>query len=421
MPAKAKRSAQAKRSAKPELSEGVKFDPYSVDTPFLVIDKSLFRHNLEILARVERESGAKVLLAQKGFATWCLYPLAREYLSGVTSSSVHEARLGKEEFKKEVHVYAPAYSQADIDELCGAGEGGDGEERLVDHLVFNSVAQLRKYSAQVKAAGIEIGLRLNPEHREVETELYDPCAPGSRLGVTLSALREDPLTEDELENLDGVHFHNLCQKNSDALGRTLSKVREKFAALIERVSWVNFGGGHHISRADYDVDLLISLVQTFRKETQKRVYLEPGEAVALNTGFLVAEVLDLVKGSAGVLTTAVLDTSATAHMPDVLEMPYRPEILGGFEPGEKPFTYRLGGLTCLAGDVVGDWSFERPLEVGDRLVFTDMAHYTSVKMTTFNGVRLPSVATFEPGVDGHGGTMTVHRKFGYSDYKSRLS
>ncbi len=401
--------------SKPELRAGVAFDPYGTDTPFVVIDRGLFRRNLEVLARVQRESGASILLAQKGFATWCLYPLAAEYLSGVTSSSVHEARLGKEEFKKEVHVYAPAYSQADIDELCS------GSDRLADHLVFNSVFQLRKYRAQVKAAGIEIGLRVNPEHREVETELYDPCAPGSRLGVTAGALSRDPLTAEELDSLDGVHFHNLCQKNSDALMRTLAAVKAKFGSLMQHVSWVNFGGGHHISRPDYDVELLIRLVQTFREESGKRVYLEPGEAVALNTGFLVAEVLDVVQGSSGSLPTAILDTSATAHMPDVLEMPYRPEILGGFDPGEKAFTYRLGGLTCLAGDVIGDWSFARPLEVGDRLVFTDMAHYTSVKMSTFNGVKLPSVVTFEPGTGGAPGVMSVQRKFGYLDYKARLS
>lgn len=405
---------KAPSASKAALREGVSFDPALVETPYIVVDLSLFRKNLSILKRVQEESGAKVLLAQKGFANWSLYPLASEYLSGVTSSSVHEARLGREEFKKEVHVYAPAYSQADIDELCGQ----NGEPPIGDHIVFNSVDQFRKYRVQVKAAGMEVGLRINPEHREVETELYDPCAPGSRLGITIASLQSAKLTEEELRSLDGLHFHNLCQKNSDALERTLSVVEKKFAAFIPHVSWVNFGGGHHISRADYDVERLIRVVREFRERTGRAVYLEPGEAIALNTGFLVAEVLDIVAGPGGTLPTAILDTSATAHMPDVLEMPYRPEILGGGEVGEKAHAIRLGGLTCLAGDVVGDWSFDEPLVVGDRLIFTDMAHYTMVKSTTFNGVRLPSLVTYDPQA---GGETRVVRRFGYEDYKSRLS
>lgn len=407
---------------KAALREGVAFDPTEVETPYIIIDLSRFRRNLSILKRVQDESGARVLLAQKGFANWPLYPLASEYLSGVTSSSVHEARLGREEFKKEVHVYAPAYSQADIDELCGSGGGAP----IADHIVFNSVAQWRKYGARVKAVGMEVGLRVNPEHREVEVELYDPCAPGSRLGITLSSLKEARLSDAELAGLDGLHFHNLCQKNSDALERTLAAVEAKFGEFIERVSWVNFGGGHHISRADYDVDRLVRIVRDFRERTGRAVYLEPGEAVALNTGYLVAEVLDIVDppgrvdGDRGPLPTAILDTSATAHMPDVLEMPYRPEILGGAAVGSKAHAYRLGGLTCLAGDVIGDWSFDEPLEVGDRLIFTDMAHYTMVKSTTFNGVKLPALVSFEPNGSGSGGTMSVLRRFGYQDYKSRL-
>ena len=401
------------------MREGIQFDPYAIDTPFTLIDLGLLRRNLAILAHVQKESGAKVLLAQKGFATWAVYPLISEYLSGVTSSSVHEARLGREEFKKEVHVYAPAYSQLDIDELCGLGKGSEASAVLSDHIVFNSVAQMRKYRDQVQRAKMEIGLRLNPQHREVETELYDPCAPGSRLGTTLESLQAENLTDEEWGRIDGLHFHNLCQKNSDALERTLAAVERQFFRYIQRVKWVNFGGGHHISRADYDVERLIRIVLDFRARTGRAVYLEPGEAVALNTGFLVAEVLDIVDGPSGARPTAVLDTSATAHMPDVLEMPYRPEIIGGANPGEKKHTYRLGGLTCLAGDVIGDWSFDEPLSVGTRLIFTDMAHYTSVKSTTFNGVRLPSVALYEPNASGE--TVTEVRRFGYSDYKSRLS
>jgi len=406
---------------KAALSRGVSFDPYAIETPYTVIDLSLLRRNLSILRRVQEETGAKILLAQKGFATWSTYPFVREYLSGVTSSSVHEARLGREEFKKEVHVYAPAYSQLDIDELCGLGQGSEASAVLADHIVFNSIAQFRKYRDQVRAAGMEIGLRLNPQHREVETELYDPCAPGSRLGITLESLEAAQLTAQEMQLIAGLHFHNLCQKNSDALERTLAAVERQFSKYIEQVHWINFGGGHHISRPDYDVERLIRLVVDFKQRTGKAVYLEPGEAVALHTGFLVAEVLDIVDGPETGLPTAILDTSATAHMPDVLEMPYRPEILGGGEVGEKPHSYRLGGLTCLAGDVIGDWSFDEPLAVGDRLIFTDMAHYTSVKSTTFNGVRLPAVVLYEPAQEQQPGSMRCVRRFGYLDYKSRLS
>lgn len=407
--------------SKPALSQGVSFDPFAIDTPYIVIDLGLLRRNLSTLQRVSDESGAKILLAQKGFATWGVYPLVSKYLSGVTSSSVHEARLGREEFKKEVHVYAPAFSALDIAELCGEGKGTEASGVLADHIVFNSVAQFRKYKDRVKSAGMEIGLRLNPQHREVETELYDPCAPGSRLGITIESLDAAGLSASELESIDGLHFHNLCQKNSDALERTLKEVERQFGAYISRVKWVNFGGGHHISRPDYDVDRLIRVVADFRSRTGRAVYLEPGEAVALNTGFLVAEVLDIVDGPGGTLPVAILDTSATAHMPDVLEMPYRPEILGGAQAGVRAHSYRLGGMTCLAGDIIGDWSFDEPLVVGDRLIFTDMAHYTSVKSTTFNGVRLPSVAIYEPEADSSSAQVVEIRRFGYQDYKSRLS
>jgi carboxynorspermidine decarboxylase len=387
------------------LAEGVRFDPYGLESPYYVVDLGLLRRNLAVLRRVGDESGAKVLLALKGFAMWSVFPIAREYLVGITASSVSEARLGREEFGGEVHAYAPAYSEADIAELV----------TLADHVVLNSITQLQKFEPVLHRAGVECGLRINPEHREVETELYDPCAPGSRLGVRRATL--DAAPNELLARLDGLHFHNLCQKNSDALERTLAAVEARFADFIAGVKWVNFGGGHHISRPDYDVERLIRIVRDFSGRYGKQVYLEPGEASALNTGFLVAEVLDLVPGPTGGLTTAILDTSATAHMPDVLEMPYRPEILGAALPGEKPHTYRLGGLTCLAGDVIGDYSFAQPLEMGDRLVFTDMAHYTMVKSTMFNGVRHPSIATFEPDT----GALREVRRFGYQDYKNRLS
>lgn len=384
---------------KAALRQGVRFDPYSIPSPYYIVDLGLLRKNLEVLRTVQEESGAKILLALKGFAMWSVFPVISEYLVGVTSSSVHEARLGREEWGGEVHTYAPAYTEEDINELL----------ELSDHVVFNSPGQWKRYGARLKAAGIECGLRLNPEHREVEVELYDPCAPGSRLGTRSSELEGIDTSE-----LDGLHFHTLCQKNSDALERTVRAFEERFGDRIPGKKWVNFGGGHHISRPDYDVTRLIRVVSEFQKRWNVQVYLEPGEAIALGTGYLVAEVLDLVGAGS---KTAILDTSATAHMPDVLEMPYRPEILGGFLPEEKPHTYRLGGLTCLAGDVIGDYSFEEPLEIGDRLIFTDMAHYTMVKTTTFNGVKHPGIATFDP----ESGRSVEVRRFGYDDYKRRLS
>lgn len=381
------------------LREGIQFDPYALPSPYYIVDLGLLRRNLEILRTVQDESGAKILLALKGFAMWSVFPVISEYLVGVTSSSVHEARLGREEWGGEVHAYAPAYTEADIEELS----------QLADHVVFNSPAQWARYGARLQAAGIECGLRVNPEHREVEVELYDPCAPGSRLGTRLRDLDGIDTTP-----LDGLHFHTLCQKNSDALERTVRAFEERFGARIPGKKWINFGGGHHISRPDYDVARLVRIVSEFQEKWKVQVYLEPGEAIALGTGYLVAEVLDIIGDGPKI---AILDTSATAHMPDVLEMPYRPEILGGGAPGERSHTYRLGGLTCLAGDVVGDYSFDEPLAIGDRLVFTDMAHYTMVKTTTFNGVRHPSIAIFEPTR----GTSSEVRRFGYDDYKRRLS
>lgn len=381
----------------------------AIETPAYVIDLGLLRRNLDVLARVERESGAKVLLALKGYAVWSTFSFVRERLSGAAASSVAEAQLARDEIGKEVHAYAPAYSSRDIHELAS----------LVDHVVFNSVGQLQRFAPQLKSAAgaskrpIEVGLRINPEHRETEIALYDPCAPGSRLGVPRSAI------PDSLEPLDGLHFHNLCEKNSDALERTLARVQSTFAPLIERVGWVNFGGGHLVSRVDYDVERLIRVIGEFTERWQrgsqaKQVYLEPGEAVGWETGWLVASVLDIVDYGQKI---AILDTSATAHMPDVLEMPYRPRIVGASEPGVLAHTYRLGGLTCLAGDVIGDYSFDEPLEVGSKIAFCDMAHYTIVKNTTFNGVRLPSIMTYEP----EDGGLTIKRKFGYQEYRTRQS
>lgn len=373
----------------------------SIPTPCYVCDTGRIERNLEVLASAATRAGCEVLLALKGFALFSVFGLCRRYLAGTAVSSLHEARLGREEFGGEVHAYAPAYSDAEFPRYL----------ELADHIVFNSFSQWRRLGSAALAAPrpVSCGIRVNPKYSEVQVERYNPCAPGSRLGVTRAEFRED-----ELDGIRGLHFHTHCEQNSDALEHTLEVFERQFGAFIRRMDWVNFGGGHHVTRADYDVERLVRLIRGFRERYGVEVYIEPGEAVALQAGVLVASVLDLMRNEVDI---AVLDTSATAHMPDVLEMPYRPEIAGAGKPGEYPHTYRLGGLTCLAGDVIGDYSFPRPLEVGAKLVFTDMAHYTMVKNTTFNGIRLPSIALLEhPGA-----RLRVVREFGYEDYRSRLS
>jgi carboxynorspermidine decarboxylase len=376
----------------------------TVETPCFITDLGALEANLRTMAMIQERAGCKILLALKGFAQWSTFPLVRKYLVGATSSSVAEARLAREELGGEVHAYAPAYSETEMSELV----------TLADHIVLNSPGQWQRLRPIVEAArgqGREVscGLRVNPEHREVEVELYDPAAPFSRLGTTRSNLRRE-----DLQGLDGLHFHTLCELGSDALQRTLAALEAKFGEFIPGLSWVNFGGGHHLTRPGYDHELLIRLITDFRRRWGVTVYLEPGEAVALGTGVLVAKVMDVFNNG---MPIAILDTSATAHMPDVLEMPYRPMILGADLPGLHPHTYRLGGMTCLAGDVIGDYSFAQPLQIGDRLVFLDMAHYTMVKTTTFNGVRLPAIATHDPAT----GIISVSRRFSYADYRDRLS
>ena len=372
----------------------------SVESPCYIIHKGLLERNLAVLGRVQAESGAKILLALKGFALPAVFPQIRRVLPGTTASSLHEARLAAEEFGGEVHLCAPAYKPSEFKEMLG----------YAGHVTFNSLSQWDALRPAVKASGrkLSCGLRVNPEHSEVKVALYDPCAPKSRLGVTAANLKGR-----DLDGLDGLHFHTLCELGSDALGRTLKAVESKFAPQLERAKWVNFGGGHHITRPGYDVERLIRLASAFRKRWNVQVYLEPGEAVALNTGVLVASVLDVVNNG---MDIAILDTSATNHMPDVLEMPYRPVIVGAGKKGEFPHLYRLGGMTCLAGDVIGDYAFPKRLAVGDRLVFLDMAHYSIVKTTTFNGVTLPSIAVYEPGKG-----VKIVRRPKYEDYKSRLS
>lgn len=373
----------------------------ALPTPCYIIDERLLIKNLEILQSVQDRTDCSILLAQKGFSMFSVYPLIGKYLKGVTSSSLFEARLGFEEMRKEVHVYAPAYIGEEFDELL----------KYSDHIVFNSFDQWNNYKSRVKAFSskkIECGMRVNPEYSEIETPIYNPCYTNSRLGVTLANFRPD-----ELDGIDGLHFHTMCEQNSDTLERTVKVVDEKFGRYIRRMKWLNMGGGHHITRPDYDMEALIRSILYFKDKYGVKVYLEPGEAIALNTGFLVSSVLDVVDNG---MKIAILDASAACHMPDVLEMPYRPNIIDAGKPDEYGFTYRLGGNTCLAGDVIGDYSFRKPLKAGDRLVFCDMAHYTMVKNNTFNGVNLPSIALYNE-TDG----IRVVKGFGYEDFKARLS
>lgn len=375
--------------------------PVDLPSPCYVVDEAAVERNLRIIDRVQREGGAKILLALKGFAMWGLFPLIRQHLYGVAASSLSEARLGHEHFGGEVHMYAPAYRDDQFGQILA----------ICDHLSFNSFTQWDQFKSRMDGCTTrpKCAIRINPQHSEVQSAIYDPCAAYSRLGVTIDQFRErDP------SGMTGLHFHTLCGSNADALERTLKEVEAKFSHWIGRSTWINFGGGHHISRSDYDVDLLIELLVDFKKRFGLDIYLEPGEAIALNAGVLIATILDVTYNE---MAIAILDTSASAHMPDVLEMPYRPRITDAGGSGEKRYTYRLGGLSCLAGDVIGDYSFDEPLEIGQRLIFEDMAHYTMVKNTTFNGIDLPAIAIHHSGT----GQTRLLRQFGYEDYKNRLS
>ncbi|MCM1334527.1 MAG: carboxynorspermidine decarboxylase [Bacteroides sp.] len=369
-----------------------------LETPAYVIDEKKLIRNLEILQGVERRMGCHILLAQKAFSAYPFYPLIGRYLSGTASSGLYEARLGHEEMRKENHTFSAAFREGEIDEIL----------RYSDHIVFNSFSQLERYRERARSAGVEIGLRLNPEYSTQEGhELYDPCSPRSRLGITRRNFQPD-----KLGGVSGFHFHTLCEQNSDALEETLAAVEEKFGEWLTKMKWINFGGGHHVTRGDYDIPRLERCIRRMREKYGLTVYLEPGEAVALDAGYLVTTVLDLTENDRPI---AILDTSAACHMPDVLEMPYRPPLLNGGEPGEKPYTYRLGSQTCLAGDVIGEYSFDEPLAVGDRLVFKDMAIYSMVKNNTFNGMPLPAIAALRAD-----GRVEVLKTFGYEDFKGRL-
>jgi len=370
-------------------------------SPAYVVDLGRLRHNLAILDDVQKRSGARILMALKAFAMWGVFPIIRETLQGVCASSPWEARLGMEEFGREVHSFSAAFKESDVAELL----------QISNHLVFNSFNQLERFRPlwEQEKGRVSVGLRVNPEHSEGHTPMYDPCAPVSRLGIP-----RKEFDGRSLQGVEGLHFHTLCEQMFEPLERTAQAFEEKFGEFLPHMKWLNLGGGHHITREGYDIDGLVKLVKYFREKYHIEVYMEPGEAVAIGTGILVGEVLDVVHNE---MDIAILDVSATCHMPDVLEMPYRPGIKGGFDPGEKAHTYRMGGPSCLAGDVIGDWSFDQPLKAGDRLAFLDMAHYTMVKTTTFNGIQHPAICTFEPET----GRLKVLRKFGYQDFKSRLS
>jgi len=376
---------------------GYDFDLYAVDTPYYAVDERLLKKNLKILSDVRDRSGAKILLAQKAFSMFCFYPLIGQALDGTTASSLYEARLGKEKMGGETHIFSPAYKDKEIKDILS----------FCDHLVFNSYAQWNQYKCKVLAAGRGAGVRVNPGYSEVEKEIYNPCAPLSRLGVTAAEYRAH-----DWSGTEGIHFHTLCEQNADTLERTLPHLEKNFGEALRRMKWLNLGGGHHITRADYDIEKLIDLIKYLKNKYELEIYLEPGEAVALNAGVLVAEIIDIVENCGKV---CILDASAACHMPDVLEMPYRPRVTGAGNPGEYPHTYRLAGPTCLAGDVIGDYSFPVPLAAGDRLIFEDMAIYSMVKNNTFNGIALPSITA----VDESG--IREIKRFSYEDFEGRLS
>lgn len=388
----------------------------NLPTPCYVVDEKKLKQNLIILQELERETGCHVLLAQKAFSMYALYPMLGQYISGTTASGLYEARLGYEEMGRENHVFAPAYKDADMEELVG----------ICDHIVFNSLAQYEKHRDRIAAYNrmqrerhVSIGIRINPEYSTQEGHvIYDPCAPGSRLGVTQKNFLEgmEQLGQREgclPDDVEGLHFHTLCEQNADDLVRTFYVFEEKFKPYLTKIKWLNLGGGHHITREDYQIERLKELIYYIKKTYGLAVYLEPGEAIALNAGYLVTEVMDIVHNGMDIL---ILDASAACHMPDVLEMPYCPPLRDGYAAGEKPYTYRLSSVTCLAGDVIGDYSFEREFHVGDRLVFEDMAIYSMVKNNTFNGIPLPSIAVLHED-----GRTEFIKQFGYEDFKGRLS
>ncbi len=384
-----------------KLSQGDKLQALqAVNTPSYVVDEAKLHDNLKILHDVSNRTGCHILLAQKAFSMFSLYPLISEYLSGCTASGIYEARLAHEYMpNKENHIFSPAYKEADFPEIAD----------ICDHIIFNSFNQWEKFKNIALSKKKECGIRINPECSTQEGhDIYDPCAPGSRLGVTLKNFQPE-----KISGLSGLHFHTLCEQNADDLKTTLDAVEAKFGKYLYDLKWLNFGGGHHITRKDYDIELLIHCIEHMKNKYKLEIYLEPGEAVALNAGWLVSEVLEIIDNN---MQIAILDTSAACHMPDVLEMPYRPNVIGASKPQEKAYTYRFGGPTCLAGDIIGDYSFDAPLKVGDKVIFCDMAIYSMVKNNTFNGMPLPDIALLHEN-----GTIEKIKSFGYEDFKMRLS
>jgi carboxynorspermidine decarboxylase len=370
----------------------------SLPSPAYVCELELLENNLKLLKKVQDEAGVKILLALKGFALWSTFDICKKYLKGCCASGLNEAILAHEKFGGEVHTYSPAFKESEFDDIL----------KISHHIVFNSFNQWQKYRNKTLGK-TSAGLRVNPEYSSVEVDIYNPCGPFSRLGITKKEFKPELL-----EGIDGLHFHALCEQNVDALEGVLKAFEEKFGEFLPKMKWVNFGGGHHITRIDYDVNGLIALLKNFKtKYPHLEIYLEPGEAVGWQTGPLVATVLDIIENGVKI---AILDTSAEAHMPDTLAMPYRANIRDSGLPNEKKFTYRLGGNTCLAGDTIGDYSFDEELKVGQKIIFEDMIHYTIVKNTTFNGINLPSIVLEHPN-----GSFEIVKNFGYTDYMQRLS
>ncbi len=365
-------------------------------TPYFLIDEARLIQNLKIIEDIRLRSGAKILLAQKAFSSFYFYPLMARYLDGTASSGLYEARLAKEHFGKEVHVFSPAYKEADFAEIL----------KYADHIVFNSSAQLAKYKDIALNANKTIGIRINPEKSTQTHAMYDPCSPTSRMGIKFR-----DIDETLLPYVSGFHFHTLCQQNADALEETLQAVEAKFGKYLHHLKWLNFGGGHHIVREDYDREKLISIIRRMKQTYGLDIYLEPGEGIVLNAGYLVASVIDIVHND---MPIALLDASATCHMPDVLEMPFTPPVVGSVKNG--PYSYRLAGNTCLSGDNIGEYRFAKPLAIGDHIIFEDMALYTIVKTNTFNGMPLPSIYARKTN-----GEDVLVKAFGYEDFKQRLS
>lgn len=369
-------------------------------SPCWLLDTSLLIKNLKTIAYVKKHSQAKVLLALKGYALWKSFDTIRPYLDGCCASGLHEAKLANETFGKEIHSYSPAFKEEELHEIAS----------LSQHLVFNSSAQVLRFASKAKEINpnISIGLRINPEYSEATKEIYNPCGLYSRLGATISQIDENILSQCE-----GLHFHALCEQDSTALEKVLEHFENKFSTYIPQMKWINFGGGHHITRQGYDIEKLITLIQDFKNKYKVEVYLEPGEAIAWEAGILVATVLDIVDNG---MQIAILDTSAEAHMPDTIIMPYRALVRDSGQAGEKAYTYRLAGNTCLAGDIMGDYSFDKPLHIGDKIIFEDQMHYSMVKASTFNGIALPSIA-----IQNENENIKIIRNFNYEDFKCRLS